>query len=103
MTLCFAPITQEVYYEMTNQDLMPIVASNIRMLFDSRPGSRADFARKNFISAGCITRWCRSDLTGIDSGDLKRIADYFGVTTDWIFSPHRTERIPAYEYAASDG
>lgn len=83
---------------LNNQEIMITVSHNIKRLFDSQPGSRIGYARQNFISPSCITRWCSGCISDIGLCDAYRIAEYFHVDLDWLIAKHDTERMPAYEY-----
>ncbi len=52
-TICF----QEGSDGMDDQQMKAIICRNLKMLFDSRPGSRADFARRHYMSQSTVTKW----------------------------------------------
>lgn len=81
-----------------NQELMTVISGNIKLLFDSRPGSRIGFARENFISPSVVTKWCGGKCTDIGICDVYRIAAYFGVEMNWMVTDHRTLQARAYAY-----
>ena len=76
-------------------NIMTVIQENIRILFDSKPGSRIDFSRRNFISPSSITRWCSPGLQNISFLDIIRISEYFGVTPNWFLVKHAIEARPA--------
>ena len=81
---------------MDDQQMKAIICRNLKMLFDSRPGSRADFARRHYMSQSTVTKWTQGIAGDISLCNAWRVAAYFGVPLDWLVTDHR--KAYAYEY-----
>lgn len=82
-----------------SMNMMRLVSANIKRLFDSRPGSRIDFARTYYMSPQCVTRMCNAENNGIGFMDILRIASYFNVDLRCFITQQST---PAYEYETNE-
>ena len=61
-----------------------MLLTNIRRLCSKKPVSIAKLEKETGISNGTISRWDTSSPT---VENLKKVADYFGVTIDELLAP----------------
>ena len=70
-----------------------ILKSNLHLLFDGREDvSKGDVAEACHVSRSSISTWLNFDRHYIpDICYAKALADYFGVTLDWLMTDHSNE------------
>lgn len=81
---------------MDDQQMKVIICRNLKMLFDSRSGSRANFARRHYMLQSTVTKWTQGIAGDISLCNGWRVAAYFVVPLDWLVTDRR--KAYAYEY-----
>ncbi|MDO4299684.1 MAG: helix-turn-helix transcriptional regulator [Lachnospiraceae bacterium] len=85
---------------MNEQQMKTVICRNLKILFDSRPGSRAAFARRYYMSQSTVTKWTQGIIGDISLCNAWRVAAYFSVSLDWLVTDHSA--VYAYEYADTE-
>lgn len=80
---------QNIQTQIDREILVRTSSHNLKMLFESKPGSKAAIARACCITPANVSRWIAEKDTILPQAEyLVCIAEYFHVTVDWILTDH---------------
>ncbi len=75
------------------EQLKDAVKHNLETVYGWEPHARTNLAKELYISQAAVSKWTAKKNNSVPSYNyLERIADHFGVSVDWLLTPHVKEQ-----------